>query len=138
MDVSKELEALRLEREKLELEDLRTKVEETRKRKEARLRAAEQQERDIKEAQRQEKLRQEACQHRKGGTDLEGIVNGNSPDYSIIKHMMPWGELFVMCTRCQKQWRPGDSDYAKAVSLPTDNQQSGACLFINTYKPKAA
>ena len=97
-------------------------------------------EKDLSETQRQVVLRQMRCSHRKGGMDMAAIYDGGNDQYfSVIKHRLPNGELFILCTRCLKEWRrplPESLDYAKllaeyqtAIQMPTDNKMSGAAQF---------
>jgi len=59
--------------------------------------------------------RQSQCNHRKGGTIrhlshsqsiADGLNHGTSLQYSVRKHRMMNGDLWIDCTRCGKKWRP--------------------------------
>ena len=145
MTVAEELESLRLEREKLELEDLRFRVREQQNRKEQRAMERRQLAATFAENEREQRQRQESCQHRKGGKDESGFLNGNDSNFSIIKHTYPDGQMEVMCTRCEKTYRKPsaalmktDPKAAKAMlaefrmvwNWPTDNMPSGSQLFL--------
>lgn len=66
---------------------------------------------------------QDRCTHRKGG--LIGHYDmGDSYLYAVIKHKHLWGDIWVRCTRCGKNWKPGSPDYETALKFPTDNQMS--------------
>lgn len=136
-----ELEQLELEEKKLRVEHLRVTVKEQQEKQHAAKKTAEQQEAMIKETQRNEKLRQEQCNHRKGGKGLEGLSgNGSDTNFCVIKHQYPDGRVGVMCTRCQAQWWPGDTkeshhtgfSYQDAYRWPTDNEMSGSVTFTIT------
>ena len=142
-----ELEKIRQEREALELEDLRERVEATRAVRETRKIAHARQEFEIAEAARVEKVRQANCRHKKGGKNKEGFLNGNDSNYSVQRHTYPWGQVEVLCTRCQKTWnKPADAlkaadpkaykaameEYRMALEWPTDNEPSGTQLFLIT------
>jgi hypothetical protein len=125
-----QLDELRLEREKLELEDLRDRVGRLRAEQQKKSTSHAQVEAALADYQRNQKLRQDKCSHRKGGRGYEGIVNGGQDSmYSIIKHRMPFGDIAVLCTRCQKIWRKGETEHKMAVSLPTDNEMSESSQF---------
>lgn len=133
MTAEEELKQLEVERKRLELEDLRNRVEKERAHRAQVRKSSEQCEAELNLAKVREAQLQSACPHRKGGKNLEGLWNGNSSDYSVVKHVLPWGEMIVLCTRCIKIWRPGDTDYAQALRFPTDNENTSASLFANCY-----
>ncbi len=109
--------------------------------------AGKRQTRENRHAKQEETLRinrarlaglQKHCTHRKGGKGDDLVKNsGNDPNYSLIKHLMEWGEQMVKCTRCTAEWWPGDTagnhptgiGYEEALKLPTDNAASGAAQF---------
>ena len=90
------------------------------------------------------------CTHRKGGMGVENILNGNSPNYAVVKHTLSHGETIVVCQRCPKVWRPPDprligrgataedrrrharelQEYRDALAFPTDNSASGSQIFL--------
>lgn len=98
---------------------------------------------------------QNACAHKKAGRGIEGIFTGSAAEYAVIKHTEPWGETYVKCQRCGKEWRdpffmlrkldPRQvsnykkankteyeqqmKDYKWAMELPTDNSPSGGTIF---------
>lgn len=58
-----------------------------------------------------DKYQQNKCTHRKGGTassrDISVLATGgNSNQYSVIKHQMINGDIWVRCLRCGKTWAP--------------------------------
>lgn len=80
-----------------------------------------------------EHSRQKECNHLKGGTaeyitgkGFTGRVSqGSSPnEYAIIRHQFPWGDIWVRCIRCGKQWKPGNPEYEDALKFPTSNVMS--------------
>ena len=90
---------------------------------------------------------QSRCAHKKGGKNIEQFFDGNDSNYAVIKHTLSHGPVIVICQRCQKLWeRPlalhADAtkaqreaweaemkEYRWALTLPTDNEPSGAVLF---------
>lgn len=125
-----QLDELKAKREILELELLEHQINELQGNKARKKIAHEQVEHDLADAKTREKVRQDRCNHRKGGRDLDGIHgNGNSADYSVIKHRFANGDIHVFCQRCIKHWEPGTPGYAEAVALPTDNTMSEAVQF---------
>ena len=89
-------------------------------------------------------LRQKFCNHRKGGTGAQAVLQGagQSAMYCVIKHKLPVGKYFVLCQRCGKEWHPAltalenagvptkaTKGYFEALQYPTNNSESGASLF---------
>jgi hypothetical protein len=59
----------------------------------------------------QDKLRWRMCTHKKGGVvtprDLRVLhTGGNKEQYAVIKHQMINGDIWVLCLRCAKTWKP--------------------------------
>jgi hypothetical protein len=138
--IEEKLQYTELEFKKLQLEDLRTRVEGEKQRRAEIVRVHMAQQRSIDDANRQIMAEQEFCKHRKGGKNLQGILNGNDSDYSVISHRYPWGQGVVICTRCGKTvTEPNDRKsktfktdmalYREWASFPTDNEPSGTTLF---------
>ena len=97
-----------------------------------------------------EKAAQERCNHKKGGAGAEGFVTGQGDDaqYCVLKHRMPFGDVWVRCLRCGKTWKPpvesnftvkgklnteayeaAKREYEVAVAFTTRNQTSGSIQF---------
>jgi len=93
---------------------------------------------------------QDHCNHKKGGSGAQGFIGGEGDDsqYSVLKHRMPNGDVWVRCLRCGKTWKPpveskfmvkGKVDveafnaavreYETAVAFQTRNQMSGSIQF---------
>ena len=106
------------------------------------------------------------CTHRKGGMasarDIRCLTRGGNDagQYSVIKHQMINGDLWVRCQRCSRTWMPpveknfymrngvsvapqdgtfdadlfkrAQRDYEEAVNFPTRNSMSGSvqCRFF--------
>lgn len=51
---------------------------------------------------------QSNCNHKKGGTGAEGLINGQGDDsqYAVFKHKFAHGDTWVRCLRCGKTWKP--------------------------------
>jgi len=103
---------------------------------------------ELKKTDRDQERQQANCSHRKGGRGIESLIKGgNAPDYSIIKHLLPWNEWYVRCQRCGKTWKPvhledyedspagklayetAKAEYATARAWPTDNIESTGITF---------
>jgi hypothetical protein len=89
----------------------------------------------------QQVAREENCTHRKGGMGPNAVLNGQGDDalyYAVIKHKLPAGKYFVLCTRCLKEWHPADPisgtpetpGYKQALMFPTNNSASGSSTFL--------
>jgi hypothetical protein len=139
-DVLAELSALELEEKQLDLEIKRETV--------AKIKAKRQAQLDETRAKIQatvgflanRKAAQDRCNHLKGGQGHEAIINGIGTDamHSIIKHKLPHGKHFVVCTRCLKEVHPpvpilglqGDPEWSTWINWPTDNSPSGSSVFL--------
>ncbi len=90
---------------------------------------------------------QNHCNHRKGGIDAQAIIHGEgtSDKYSIVKHGLPNGSFFAICSRCNKEWHPArpynveggvlrplpaTPGWADAMAWPTDNTASASSRFV--------
>lgn len=150
-----ELEMLEVEERKLRLELMREQVGQIQAKKDQTARTRRDQAATEAFNRRKTEIEQENCPHKKGGRGIEGIFSGNSSDYSVIKHTEPWGETYVKCQRCGKEWRdpffmlrktdpqrvalakekdPRDynlamKSYKEALEFPTDNSPSGGAIF---------
>jgi len=65
----------------------------------------------IAQMEANDRLRQKICTHRKGGVvtprDMRVLhTGGNKDQYSIIRHQMINGDIWVLCLRCAKTWKP--------------------------------
>lgn len=141
---------VRLELEMLQLEELRESSAKRQSLRAQKKQSREATEASLEDSRLQQKIREDACPHRKGGKDMEGLFVGNSGDHSVIKHTLPQGGVMVLCQRCMKEWhRPSPTmidestgeritpaayklalvEYQKALNLPTDNVPSGTQLF---------
>lgn len=104
--VSAELAALRLAKERLELEVLTETVEKMRSQKEQVVAAIRRMQEQVKKNDQRLKAVQDTCKHQKGGTKGKlSILSGNADQTSTIQQTEPWGETYVMCQRCRKEWR---------------------------------
>lgn len=99
---------------------------------------AEREGRNFEELRKRDAMIQEACTHRKGGTDTASLnKQGNDSNFSVVKHTGTFGETTVLCTRCCKLWLPKDPDhngkptpgYGEALRFPTDNAPSSSVVF---------
>lgn len=96
---------------------------------------------------RNREAQQNHCNHRKGGIDAQALIHGEgtSDKYCVVKHGLPNGNFFVICTRCNKEWHPArpynveggvlrplppTPGWAEAVAFPTDNTASASSRFV--------
>lgn len=96
---------------------------------------------------RNREAQQNHCNHRKGGIDAQSLIygEGTSDKYAVIKHGLPNGNFFVICSRCGKEWHPArpynveggrlrplpaTPGWAEAVAYPTDNTASASSRFV--------
>jgi hypothetical protein len=92
------------------------------------------------------------CLHKSGGmagpnrgrTAREAMLNGTDAFYAVIKHVLPTGQLFVVCQRCGKEWfstNPFDPSFQEtpgfkeAWNFPTRNCTSSSTQF---WPPRVA
>lgn len=101
--------------------------------------------RELKKTDRDHEIQQSNCPHRKGGSDGSG--HGTDAMHSVLRHLMPWNEIYQRCLRCGKTWRPphienypetpeGKKDfdaamaeYKAALAWPTDNKMSTSITY---------
>lgn len=133
--VLSEFEAIRLEKEQLELEEMRFRVADMKQKKAVSESKTKRTEAELQSTIANEKRKQASCNHRKGGFNVEGLISGQGEDskYAVNKHTYPNKITVVMCTRCFREWKPGDPQYDEARMWPTDNQPSASVTFDNTY-----
>lgn len=50
---------------------------------------------------------QKMCRHKTGGKDRQGFFMGDGDvyGYAVSKQILPTGEIYGICFRCQKEWR---------------------------------
>lgn len=53
-----------------------------------------------------ERIRRTACRHKTGGLGLHGFLNGDGKiyGYSSAPQILPTGEKYHLCIRCQNEW----------------------------------
>lgn len=128
--VKEQLDAVQLEIDQLNLEKLRHDVANLRATKEKAAFNHEQVESDLADARNRAASRQTHCNHRKGGQGMNGLNGqGNDPQYAIAKHRLPFGDVLVLCMRCQKEWKVGTPGYKEALDFPTDNSMTESSQF---------
>jgi hypothetical protein len=88
---------------------------------------------------------QKRCNHRKGGQGMQGLMQGrgDAGQYSVLKHTMSNGDMWVRCLRCGKTWKPplersfknpadfikAEAEYKIAVDFQTLNHPSSSAQF---------
>ena len=144
--INQELEALMLEEKRLDLEIKRDSVSKIKAARQNALDQARAKMIATKQFLAQREASQRACNHRKGGQGAEGLIRGQgtSAMYSVVKHRLPNNKLWVLCTRCFKEWHPSRFDidngvvvhfpatpgWEDAVAFPSDNTPSGSSSFL--------
>lgn len=144
--INEELNALMMEEKRLDLEIKRDTVSKIKSQRQSALDQARAKMIATKQFLAQREASQRACNHRKGGQGAEGLIRGQgtSAMYSVIKHRLPNNRLWVLCTRCFKEWHPAHIDidngvvvnyaatpgWEEAVSFPSDNTPSGSSSFL--------
>lgn len=138
-ELEMELRKIEIEHKQLEIEIQREQVAQIRAKRANRLSEIGNRERATRQLIANTEARQKACNHRKGGMGLQGVLGGqgDSPKYCVIKHVLPDATYLVLCTRCFKEWyqgndvlgRPQTAGFQEAIQYPTDNQESGSSLF---------
>jgi hypothetical protein len=142
--IQAELDALALEERQLDLEIKRETVAKIRAQRNAKLEEVRSKQRAIMQFLAQREAQQNACNHRKGGIGVDSVMRGQgtSAMYSIIKHKLPDGRYFILCTRCLKEWHSphplvasvtGEKEtpgYREMLNAPTDNSPSGSSTFL--------
>ncbi len=150
-DIQAELDALNLEKARREVTILRSEEAMRKVRRnsvELSLRA---------EAER-DREKHSRCWHKKGGNGIENLYQGNDNNYAVVKHILPTGDMIVVCQRCGCLWTKPDpalvakgspiedrklyaqqmAEYQKAIAFPTDNTTSGSRIFLITDTRDAA
>ena len=126
-------EKLKLQRELLELEKLTADLESIRAKKANKEQAAQNVQESLKFQINDRKKHEELCTHMKGG-GAEDLLNGaisrgqDFNNYAMIEHTLMSGCRFRLCQRCGRTWFPMDADYKWAMSRPTKNTASSACV----------
>jgi hypothetical protein len=100
---------------KLEMEETAGNIEDRRKKDESRFSAFRSRGRELEKTKRDQSLQQKHCQHSKGGSG-HNLAEGTDVYRSVIKHIMPDGNMWVRCQRCGATWKkPYPQDYATIV-----------------------
>lgn len=150
-NVMAELEALNLEKARREVAILRSEEAMRKVRRDST-------EMSLRAEAQADAIRHANCWHKKGGNGVENLFRGNDNNYAVVKHILPTGELMVVCQRCGCQWHPPDrallargapvedrklyavqmAEYQRAVAFPTDNTTSGSQIFLIVDTREAA
>lgn len=88
---------------------------------------------------------QARCNHHKGGEGAHGVIGGQGTDqqYAVIKHTMANKDMWVICLRCGKHWKPpirsqfntevsyieAVAEYKAATQFMTNNKPSSSTMF---------
>lgn len=130
-EIEEQLKAVELEEKLLDLEIKRENVKRMRAKKEADEALRQQNSRDAEAARLRAARMQAGCNHKSGGSGMEGYMGkGTDSKYAVGRHTYPNNETWVLCLRCNKEWKPGDPGYAEAMSWSTDGGTSSSITFI--------
>lgn len=144
-ELSEEERRTELEFKRLQMQLIRQQLNEAKEKEEDRKVRMERQLRELEANKLIEANRQSNCKHRKGGKNLVNFLNGNDSQYSVVRITYPTGDVVIMCTRCQKEYRKPPvelkksnpsryrtelQEYKMACELPTDNEPMGTQLFL--------
>ena len=115
--IQAELAAQQLELQKAQLEDLKRKNVEARQKHEwSEAHAARNRARD-EQFRLEDRIKQEACNHKNGGEGIEGLFQGDDHNYAVNAEFTLLGEKDFRCIRCQHKWpqpkRNGVDDWGK-------------------------
>jgi len=111
-EMEEEFKRLELEIKRLELLDIKDRVDERKMKRDNKDQRVRSNGQVIENNLRQRLTTQEYCNHRKGGTGLEGYVSGqgDDPQYAVFKHQFLNSDIWVRCLRCGKWWKPPVED----------------------------
>lgn len=149
LSVDDQLKAVQLQMAEFQLEDLRDRVEQARQKKQDYHAQVLRREAHYRK-ERSDVVREQAlCPHRKGGMGEGFNFSGEDSNFSTIKFQLPNTAWYVMCSRCSMEWHRGTTatrlfnqsgdtglgnhtgiSYMEAMRFPSDNEISGACLFL--------
>lgn len=105
MTPQQEMEQLDLEVKRQTLEMTRQKVAEFNEKEEEKRRITRIRMVAIEKEQEERERRQNACRHKTGGKGKPGFLHGDgAKGYCVAQQVLPTGEVYLLCTRCQKEW----------------------------------
>lgn len=114
-----ELESKRLElkEKQLNLEDIQDRLDERKTKRDTIRQTSLTNGATLKSLAEVDRMVQKRCNHRKGGNGAAGVVGGqgDSADYSVIKHIMLNSDMWIRCTRCGKTWKPPVKEHFDTV-----------------------
>lgn len=149
LSLDDQLKAVQLQMAEFQLEDLRDRVEQARQKKEDYRSQVVRREAHYAKERRDIVRDQVRCPHRKGGMGEGFNFSGEDSNFSTIKFQLPNNAWYVICSRCDMEWHRGTTatrlfnqsgdtglgnhtgiSYMEAIRFPSDNEISGACLFL--------
>lgn len=141
-DMEVEMKKLELLAKQLEVEDLKDRVDERKLKREQSKQRSMGNGAALRQQAHDQKNREKRCNHHKGGNGMEGYQGGqgDSPQYSVIKHIFANGDWWIRCLRCAKTWKPpieadfptkeafdqAQREYLEAKNFQTKNQTSAS------------
>lgn len=134
---------LRRRKDELELENLEYQVDQGRMKRQLAKQKHESNEQALKMQNRADRHNQRVCTHMKRGKadqHNQGFIRGggdDGADYAKWVVKMPNGEIWITCSRCGAEWKPGDTAknhptgiaYETALKWPTTNTMAETCQF---------
>ncbi|MGA7907324.1 MAG: hypothetical protein WCA16_07970 [Candidatus Sulfotelmatobacter sp.] len=105
-DLTRRAMSISLRKAERELEQVSYENEKVLAEKKERQRVAEMKTENIRAERERRENEQRGFQHKTGGEGLLGFFNGdgNLYGYSVAPHVLPTGELYFLCFRCQREW----------------------------------
>lgn len=104
--IDDEIKQLQLEEQRQRLEMTRQQVSEFNEKQEEKKRVTKIRVQAVKMEREEESRRQKQCRHKTGGKGKPGFLHGDgAKGYCVGQIVKPTGELYMLCSRCQKEWR---------------------------------
>jgi len=105
-EISRRMTIVALQKAERELEVVQAQNQEYVDQKETKERMAKAKTESIKAEQQRQESERRACKHKTGGLGMPGILNGDGDiyGYAVARQVLPTGEVYGLCFRCQKEW----------------------------------
>lgn len=105
LSIDDEIKQLQLEEQRQRLEMTRQQVAEFNEKQEDRKRVTRIRVEAVKKEAEETQRRQKQCRHKTGGKGKPGFLHGDgAKGYCVGQIALPTGELYMLCSRCQKEW----------------------------------
>lgn len=105
VDIDRELKELELEQRRQALQMTKQQVQQFNEEQENRERVTRIRSIAVEKEQEERERRQRACRHKTGGKGKQGFLQGDgAKGYCVGTLVLPMGEVYYLCSRCQKEW----------------------------------